>query len=433
MQTPILNMLNNYAQQNNLRFHMPGHKGVAVADNVFKSVYPLDITELDFSDNLLQPTGVIKQAQDLFANAVGAQNCFFVTNGSTCGILSLIASSQGKLLVERASHASVFNGLQLFGKDAVVLNNKTSDGKFLPATLQQIKQCVSIHKDIKTILLTSPNYYGECADLTSIYDFCQQQNILLFVDGAHGAHFGFSSLVPQSIAKCCDACVVSTHKTLPAMTQTACVFAKDNLAQQIKQNINVFNSSSPNYLLLASIDFARAYIQQQIECSADKKTFDIINQIKTQTKHTFLSNDDFTRLVLTNTNGSQASEWLKQKGVYVEFCDASRVVLIVSLAESEQNLLKLKQILLDMPSFDKPLQNEVEQKEVCSTISHVSGDTTLVDICNADGYICANQCGGYPPCIPLFLHGEKITNANRLLAFADTFGLFDNKIKVFKK
>jgi arginine/lysine/ornithine decarboxylase len=86
-----------------------------------------------------------------------------------------------------------------------------------------------------------------------------------------------------------------------------------------------------------------------------------------------------------------------------------------------------------MPSFDKPLQTDVEQKEVYSTISHVSGETTFVDICNADGYICANQCGGYPPCIPLFLHGEKITNANRLLAFADTFGLFDNKIKVFKK
>ena len=177
--------------------------------------------------------------------------------------MSLIASSQDKLLVERASHASVFNGLQLFGKDAVVLNNKTNDGKFVPATLQQIKQCVSIHKDIKTILLTSPNYYGECADLKSIYDFCQQQNILLFVDGAHGAHFGFSSLVPNSIATSCDACVVSTHKTLPAMTQTACVFAKDSIAQQIKQKLNVFNSSSPNYVLLASVDFARAYIYRQ--------------------------------------------------------------------------------------------------------------------------------------------------------------------------
>ena len=344
-----------------------------------------------------------------------------------------MSSSQGKLLVERASHASVFNALQLFGKDAVVLNNKTCDGKFLPATLEQIEQCVLQHNDIKTILLTSPNYYGECANLKDVYDFCQSKNILLFVDGAHGAHFGFSNFVPQSIAKNCDACVVSTHKTLPAMTQTACVFAKDVVASQIKQKLNVFNSSSPNYLLLASIDFARAYMQNQIEQGVDKKTFEIVEQIKTQTGHEFLQNDDFSRLVLINTNGVKASEWLKQKGVYVEFCDASRVVLIISLAESEHNLLKLKQILTDMPSFEKPAVNDVQSDNVCSTINHVVGQTELVDVDKADGYICANQCGGYPPCIPLFLQGEKITNANRLFEFKDTFGLFDNKIKVFKK
>ncbi len=433
MQTPILNMLNNYAQQNNLRFHMPGHKGEAVSNNVFKSVYPLDITELDFSDNLLNPTGVIKQAQDLFANAVGAQNCFFVTNGSTCGVLSLIASSQGKLLVERASHASVFNGLQLFGKNAVVLNNKTSDGKFLPATLEQIKECVNIHNDVKTILLTSPNYYGECADLKSIYDFCQSKNILLFVDGAHGAHFGFSNLVPQSIAKNCHACVVSTHKTMHAMTQTACVFAQDSVAQQIKQKLNVFNSSSPNYLLLASVDYARAYFEQQILQGADKKVLDVINQIKGLPNLSFLQNDDFSRLVIQNTNGLKASEWLKQKCVYVEFCDLSHVVCIVSLAESLQNLLKLKEVLSTMPQFDKVESVDVQYANVCDEICHHDGETVLVDISDANGYICAQQCGGYPPCIPLFLKGEKISHANRLLSFNDTFGLCNDKIKVFKK
>ena len=92
MQTPILDMLKNYAQQKYLRFHMPGHKGGA-DDDFFDHLFACDITELDFSDNLLQPTGVIKQAQDLFANAVGAQNCFFVTNGSTCGVLSMVSAS----------------------------------------------------------------------------------------------------------------------------------------------------------------------------------------------------------------------------------------------------------------------------------------------------------------------------------------------------
>lgn len=432
MQTPILDMLKNYAQQKYLRFHMPGHKGGA-DDDFFDHLFACDITELDFSDNLLQPTGVIKQAQDLFANAVGAQNCFFVTNGSTCGVLSMVSASKGKLLVERASHASVFNALQLLGKDAIVVNNKMDDGRFLPVTLQQIKNCVLQHNDIKTILLTSPNYYGECCNLDEIYEFCKNKGILLFVDGAHGAHFGFGKLLPKSIAKSCDACVTSTHKTLPALTQTACVFAKDSVAEQIKQYINVFNSSSPNYLLLASIDFARAYMQKQAKDGCDKNTFDLINEIKTQTGHSFLQNDDFSRLVLVDTNGIKASEWLKNNGVYVEFCDSSRVVMIVSVAEKIQNLLKLKDVLMRMPQFEKPHTKDVCYHDECCKIVNLCGDVQLVDINDAEGRVCAQQCGGYPPCIPLFLRGEKITNADRLLGFADTFGLCDKKIKVFKK
>ncbi len=431
MRTPILDMLKTYADKTPLRFHMPGHKGNN--DGFFKDIFPFDITELDFSDNLLQPDGVILQAQNMFASAVGAQNCFFVTNGSTCGVLALVACSQGKLLVERASHASVFNAIDLFKKNAVVANNRVENGKFCPITLEQIKQCFELHQDIKTILLTSPNYYGECCELEKIYSFCQSKNVALFVDGAHGAHFGFSNLVPQSIAKNCHACVVSTHKTMHAMTQTACVFAQDSVAQQIKQKLNVFNSSSPNYLLLASVDYARAYFEQQISQGADKNVFDVINQIKGLQNLSFLQNDDFSRLVIQNTNGLKASEWLKQKGVYVEFCDLSHVVCIVSLAESLQNLLKLKEVLSTMPQFDKVESVDVQYTNVCDEICHHDGETVLVDISDANGYICAQQCGGYPPCIPLFLKGEKISHANRLLSFNDTFGLCNDKIKVFKK
>ena len=431
MRTPILDMLKNYANQNSLRFHMPGHKGND--GSFFNSVFPFDITELDFSDNLLQPTGVIKQAQNLFANAVGAQNCFFVTNGSTCGVLALVACSQGKLLVERASHASVFNAIDLFGKNAVVANNRVKDGKFCPITLKQIEECADKHKDIKTILLTSPNYYGECCEIEKIYEFCKNKNITLFIDGAHGAHFGFSNLLPQSIAKNCHACVVSTHKTMHAMTQTACVFAQDSVALQIKQKLNVFNSSSPNYLLLASIDYARAYFENQVKQGHDKQTFEIIEQIKSLPNLSFLQNNDFSRLVLDNTNGARASEWLKQKGVYVEFNDLSHVVLIVSLAENKQNLLQLKKVLATAQDMRGPSSSYVQYANVCDEICHHDGETMLVDIDRAEGYICAQQCGGYPPCIPLFLKGEKISRADRLFSFNNTFGLYNDKIKVFKK
>ncbi len=437
MQMPIVEMLENYAKQNNARFHMPCHKGVAqdfAYSKVFESVLPYDITELDFSDNLLNPDGVIYEAQKLYADLYGAEQCFFTTNGSTCGVLSMLASADGDILVERGSHSSVFNGLSVFGKTAVVLNNHIKDGRFLPVTLRQVEIAVKENKNIKTVLLTSPNYYGETCDLQSIYAFCKSCGISLFVDGAHGAHFAFSALLSEGIAKNCDACVTSAHKTLPAMTQTALVFANDGkLAKKIKANLNKFNSSSPNYLLMASLDFARAYLQDKILQGADKRVYDEIKEIKSIKGLSFLDNDDFCRLVLCDTDGKKAAEYLRQKGIYAEFWDLSRVVFIVSLAESMQNLLKLKRALQDMPKFVSPAAMNIDYAEPYSFLKTVDGEVMEVETEKADGFVCAEQCGVYPPCIPLFLRGEKIRNASYLKNFDGLFGVYDGKIRVYKK
>jgi len=257
----------------------------------------------------------------------------------------------------------------------------------------------------------------------------------LYIDSAHGAHFGYSNLLPDSIAKNCHACVVSTHKTLPAMTQTACVFAKDLVAGEVKKHLNVFNSSSPNYVLLASIDFARAYMQAKIEGGADRQTYDFVQKIKGIKNLSFLQNDDFCRLVLNNTDGHLVESYLKQNGIIPEFSDASRVVLILSLVESKTNLERLFDVLAKMPTYQK--NNNVvclKNQLLCDLISFgLDGEKTLVDIKDADGFVCAEQCGGYPPCIPLFLKGEKITDASRLDFFDGTFGFYNKKIWVYKK
>ena len=197
----------------------------------------------------------------------------------------------------------------------MLFRSHIKDGRFLPVTLRQVEIAVKENKNIKTVLLTSPNYYGETCDLQSIYAFCKSCGISLFVDGAHGAHFAFSALLSEGIAKNCDACVTSAHKTLPAMTQTALVFANDGkLAKKIKANLNKFNSSSPNYLLMASMDFARAYLQDKILQGADKRVYDEIKEIKSIKGLSFLDNDDFCRLVLCDTDGKKAAEYLRQKG-----------------------------------------------------------------------------------------------------------------------
>lgn len=432
---PIAEMLSRYARQNNARFHMPGHKGGVDGfdfSDLFDGVFPYDITELDFSDNLMNPVGVIAEAQDLYAEAYGARQCFFTTNGSTCGVLAMVFAAQGDILAERASHISVFNALRTAKRRAYVVNNGVADGKFTPVSAEQISRCLLLHPQIKSVVITSPNYYGECADIKAIYGVCKSRGVKLFVDGAHGAHFAFSPLLPDSVAMHCDACVVSTHKTLPAMTQTAAVFANDDaLAKKIKGLLAVFNSSSPNYVLMASMDFARAYMQRQVADGADRRTSEFVRCIKQ--KHRFLTNDDFTRLVLSDTDGQKAYRHLMQKGVYAEFCDSSRVIFILSLAEKAENLSRLQEALLAMPSFDKKSQSfDFGGDGVCSQVDFTfDGGIEEVPIEEAEGRICAEQCGVYPPCIPLFLQNEKIKNAAYLKNFDSLFGVRDGKIKVY--
>ena len=187
-------------------------------------------------------------------------------------------------------------------------------------------------------------------------------------------------------------------------------------------------------MLLASIDFARAYLHWKAGLGYDKKVHSVLQEIKSIDGLSFLTNDDFTRLVLTHTDGKKAAEFFKQKGIYAEFYDLSRVVFIVSLAESMQNLLKLKQALQEMPHFEPPTKNiDFNNFAPFSILTGVSGKITEVEIECADGYVCVEQCGVYPPCVPLFLKGEKIQNAKYLKNFKSLFGIYDGKIRVYAK
>ena len=208
---PIVEMLQKYVKSNSARFHMPGHKG---------ELCKFDITELDFSDNLQNPQGAIAEAQRLYAKLFGAEFAHFVTNGSTAGVLALVGAGEDGFLVERASHTSVFNALKLHGRKTAVANNEFRDGKYWPVTPQQIEKALRTYPWIKTVLVTYPNYYGECCDLAAIAEICKEKGVALFADSAHGAHFGISPHLPPHAISFCDACTVSAHKTLPAFTQS---------------------------------------------------------------------------------------------------------------------------------------------------------------------------------------------------------------------
>lgn len=343
MKTPINDMLNKYVGQNAVRLHMPGHKGMLKG-------FERDITELSFSDNLRNPTSVIAQSQQLYADELGARCCMYSVNGSTGGLLALAANCRGKVLVESNCHVSLLNGLKLFSKQYIVVKNDVKEGIPMPLTLSQIECTLSKNPDVGTVFLTSPNYFGINADLDEIYRFLQQKQVLLFVDSAHGAHFGLHPLLPPNAVNFCDAVVESCHKTLPAMTQTAVVLTNDIvLGRDIKNALNMVTTTSPSFVLVASIESAMDYTVTHRERYTElKKCVDEFVANVTSRGWKVLANDDFTRLVIDCSGrgkGTDVADFLERNNVFVEHFTDRYIVCILTLLDGARQLDRLLEVL----------------------------------------------------------------------------------------
>ncbi len=390
---PIVEMLEKYSAKSFARFHMPGHKGDGSgAPKFLAESFPLDITELDFSDNLADPSGVILKAQQLYADVYGAKKCLFSTNGSTCGVLAMLYAAKGKIMAERASHVSVFNALKVRKEEAVLINNKYAGDRFMPLVASDVEYALDCNPDVGTLIITAPNYYGETGDVVGISEICHKKGVKLFADMAHGAHFAFTPLL-KDIHRFCDAFVVSAHKTLPAMTQAAAVLINDaSLFDGINEAMRIFHTSSPSYILMASLDYARERVIAAVKNGDDQRVAEAVAKIKASGAK-FLANSDFTRLVIEDTDGKEAEQYFISAGVRPEFSDDSRVVFIVSLAESDENLLKLKKAVEAMPRFSPPGAGLELKKPAFTSIYPSCGETEYLPLIKAEGRISAGSVG----------------------------------------
>jgi arginine/lysine/ornithine decarboxylase len=170
--------LREVAETNPTRFFMPGHKG---------KLHPYDITELDLADGTATHD-LLEAAERNVANIYSAKYTHFLYGGTTAGILALMHSLQGRVIIGRASHKSLFNGCVLFGIEPIIIDNEYIDGIAQPLSADQIEYALTANPDTEAVFVTTPNYFGQHADLKAIRDVCK--NVWLFVDGAHGAHFG---------------------------------------------------------------------------------------------------------------------------------------------------------------------------------------------------------------------------------------------------
>lgn len=266
---PLLEMLQTVAQRQRANFHTPGHKQGQGSPAPLKALLqdPLqaDLPELPELDNLFTPTDVIQQAQDLAAEAFGAERTWFLANGSTCGIEAAVLATcrpGDELIVSRNAHRSVISALILSGAVPIWLEPDYDTTWQLPTgvSLERLQAALTKHPQAKAVLIVSPTYHGCCSDLVTIAERVHRFDRPLIVDEAHGAHFTFHADLPcAALTAGADLTVQSTHKTLSALTQAAMLHGQGNRIDwgRLSQALQLVQSTSPNYLLLASLDGAR--------------------------------------------------------------------------------------------------------------------------------------------------------------------------------
>lgn len=446
-QIPLISALKTVATSSHSPFYTPGHKrGVGIsphlADLLGKTVFLADLTELAELDNLFAPQGVIQAAQELASAAFGAEQTWFLVNGSTCGIVAAILATCGmgdKLILPRNVHSSVISGLILSGAMPVFLYPEYDPVLDIAhsVTPQSVESALQEHPDAKAVMIVYPTYYGVCGDLGAIAHLTHKYNIPLLVDEAHGAHFAFHPQLPNSaLALGADLTVQSIHKTLSALTQASMLHIQGNRidVECLKKSLQLVQSSSPSYLLLASLDAARHQIAMSGEALMSE-TLQLAQMGKTQIRQIpllsvpltqnhkspgFIALDE-TRLTVNvsklGLTGFAVEEILSEKfGVTPEFSSLQHLTFIISLGNTRTDIEHLVQALSQLvETSPKTAIRPRNQYKISSSKISLSpreaffAERETLPLKQAYGRICAETICPYPPGIPILLPGEIIT------------------------
>ena len=401
----------------------------------------MDVSLMSELDDIHEPETYIKEAQELAAQTYGSDACFWAVNGTSQAIHAMLLTALNpgeKLLLPRNAHRSVAGGLVLGGIEAVYLQPEYQSefGIQMQVTVQQIEAALAQDSKIKAVLLTSPNYYGVAADVRAIADCCHAHNAVLLVDEAHGPHLGFSELLPPSALQCgADACAQSTHKILGAMTQCSMLHVQGAHLdlQRAADVMSLLTTTSPNYLLMASLDAARAQVQvygREMAASAVQAAAKLRSLCAAYSGLRVMETADCGGLQLDSTKvtvnfaawgytGVEVGELFREARVAVELVDAYNVLFLVTYADVttdyDEALARIAAVLDKMQAQKRaPLQlaaaAQVPQTQAVLPLRDVFYRAKkAVLLAQATGKICGEQVSFYPPGIPVLLPGELVT------------------------
>lgn len=425
MPTPLYDALKEYAGNNPARFHMPGHKGKFLPAPELAGLASIDVTELSPTGNLYEAGEPFDSAQRLWAELFGFDCCQFLTGGSTMGIhtgLALCAGPGERVLMDRSCHRAAFNALALLDLEPVWLERPwlSSENLIGPVSPEAVEKILEQNPDIKTVCITSPTYAGVLSDIGAISAIVHARGGRLFVDGAHGAHLPFLGLEPFRGA---DVVTVSAHKTLPAMGQSALLFASGTDPDRVRRTASIFGSSSPSYPMLASVDLARDWLLGEGKWEYRRAACRVY-----EFRQAFPSLKDGLsldpcRLTLKVKNGPAFAAALEERGIFPEMEDGGHVVFICTAQDDDGDFYRLEQALVelrDRMGDCPPLPAPPVPERVISLREALfaPGRSCLLKDCG--GKISACQIAPYPPGVPVAAPGERISKKE--LAYLEKIG-----------
>ena len=440
----ILEQLQKYSKKDKTRLHIPGHKNNKEFRKAFP-VAPFDITELDFSDDLSCPDGVIKKAQSDLAEILGAKKTYITTDGSTSGVMAMVfvAAQYGtKLIVPRNSHKSVYNACRVMNIEPVIVQGSEEEGILTPPPPDLIETLIVNDVSIAGMIVASPDYFGNIAPLEDYAHILKKYDRFLFVDGAHGAHLALEEGRVNYAGRYADMWVDGAHKTLPTLSQGAIVCVNDDHLMNIADAaMAIFRTSSPSYPIMASVEYGVKYLYNNPRTLRKAKAAALLLQSELSSFKLYLS-ADWTKLSIDfkplGIDPELVASQLRKQGIYPEMVSGRYIMFYFSPMTEQSHVNQLKNLLLKICS-QKKLQNTYkglppvyDTDRTYSFLYAHKSKSELVPIEDAVGRMAADNAGIQPPSLPVIVAGEIITlQAIAVIKRArKTFGITDGKIRV---
>lgn len=454
--------LEDYQRSDYYGFHMPGHKrNEALLENQLP--YGIDITEIEGFDDLHHADGILKEAQERAARVFGAGETHFLVNGSTVGILSAIlgCTNRGdKVLAARHCHKSIYHSMVL-GELVPVYLYPEYDCELQIHTeisVSAVKAALKEHSDIKAVVIVSPTYEGVISDVTAIAEAVHEKGLPLIVDQAHGAHFGFHPYFEENAnGQGADVVIQSLHKTLPSLTQTALLHINEGFAKpkKIKRYLDMLQSSSPSYVLMASVDTCVDWLERGGQKAFEEYVCNLEafwKEAKRWKRLRLLSTEHFdpSKLVISVKDTDITSKelhriLLEQYHLQMEMVGGTYVLALTSVGDTKEGFVRLTDALLEMDAvIDKRMMDcgcakakaekaseepifaagAFAKEEVIEQIApqqvltpalaaqmreEKPEETTLLRWEESQGFVALEYAYLYPPGSPLIVPGERIS------------------------